>query len=65
MYYLHPYGGEYEQEFGKKGVEDVKRLLQEGIVKVFIEDVYVASKEKYLTDAFLEYEKRNKPIYLD
>lgn len=50
MYYLHPYGGEYEQEFGKKGVEDVERLLQEGIVKVFIEDVYVASKEKYLTE---------------
>ena len=50
MYYLHPYGGEYEQEFGEKGVEDVERLLQEGIVKVFIEDVYVASKEKYLTN---------------
>ena len=50
MYYLHPYGGEYEQEFGEKGVEDVERLLQEGIVKVFIEDVYVASKEKYLTE---------------
>ena len=50
MYYLHPYGGEYEQEFGKKGVEDVERLLQEGIVKVFIKDVYVASKEKYLTN---------------
>ena len=49
MYYLHPYGGEYEQEFGEKGVEDVERLLQEGIVKVFIENVYVASKEKYLT----------------
>lgn len=50
MYYLHPYGGEYEQEFGEKGVEDIERLLQEGIVKVFIEDVYVASKEKYLTN---------------
>ena len=50
MYYLHPYGGEYEQEFGEKGVEDVERLLQEGIVKVFIKDVYVASKEKYLTN---------------
>lgn len=50
MYYLHPYGGEYEQEFGKKGVEDIERLLQEGIAKVFIEDVYVASKEKYLTE---------------
>lgn len=50
MYYLHPYGGEYEQEFGEKGVEDIERLLQEGIVKVFIEDVYVASKEKYLTE---------------
>lgn len=50
MYYLHPYGGEYEQEFGEKGVEDVERLLQEGIVKVFIEDIYVASKEKYLTN---------------
>lgn len=50
MYYLHPYGGEYEQEFDKKGVEDVERLLQEGIAKVFIEDVYVASKEKYLTE---------------
>lgn len=49
MYYLHPYGGEYEQEFGEKGVEDVERLLQEGTVKVFIKDVYVASKEKYLT----------------
>ena len=50
MYYLHPYGGEYEQEFGEKGVEDVERLLQEGTVKVFIENVYVASKEKYLTN---------------
>lgn len=50
MYYLHPYGGEYEQEFGEKGVEDIERLLQEGIVKVFIENVYVASKEKYLTN---------------
>lgn len=50
MYYLHPYGGEYEQEFGEKGVEDVERLLQEGTVKVFIENVYVASKEKYLTE---------------
>lgn len=50
MYYLHPYGGEYEQEFGEKCVEDVERLLQEGIVKVFIKDVYVASKEKYLTN---------------
>lgn len=50
MYYLHPYGGEYEQEFEEKGVEDVERLLEEGIVKVFIDNVYVASKEKYLTN---------------
>ena len=50
MYYLHPYGELYEQEFEEKGVEDVERLLQEGIVTIFIENVYVASKEKYLTE---------------
>lgn len=50
MYYLHPYGGEYEQEFGEKSVENVEALLNDGTVKVFIENVYVASKEKYLTN---------------
>ena len=32
MYYLHPYGGEYEQEFGEKGVEDVERLFDMSVL---------------------------------